>query len=101
MSHTHHPHIAEAGLADGCPDCDRAANDPFSHLDMETIGAMWLYMIQVELSPAFSGPSYRSANDAKAGKRMYEFYVFIERVLPRVDARVWPPEVREPIAFGS
>lgn len=37
MSHSAHPDVHEAGLADGCPDCALAAGEPWLYLDREAL----------------------------------------------------------------
>lgn len=83
-SHTYHEDISEAGLADDCERCDEIAENPIAYLDGENFRALWSKMIEVEYGyyrgeNIADGSSYRSANEAKAGKQLYLVSLFVER----------------------
>lgn len=77
-SHSMHPDVHEHGLADDCPRCDELAGRPLE-LDDEMIAAMWRRMIAVEYDD--DSASYRSGNEAKLGRHLYEWSLFVERYL--------------------
>jgi len=68
-SHTH-------GLADDCDRCAEHAARPHS-LDDENLGALWMRMLDVEFGDGTA--SYRSANEAKAGRYLYDVAILLER----------------------
>jgi hypothetical protein len=77
-SHTFHDDIAEHGLADGCDRCAEHAAHPAT-LDDQNLGALWHRMLDVEFGYNHGDVSYRSDNEAKAGKYLYDVAVLLER----------------------
>jgi hypothetical protein len=75
-SHTYHPDTHEFGLADDCDRCAEHATRPHE-LDDQNLAALWLRMLDVEFGPGDA--SYRSKNEAKAGKYLYDVALLLER----------------------
>lgn len=84
-SHDPHEDISTHGLADGCERCDEIAGNPIAFLDGENFRALWAKMLEVEFGfyglddRVADGSSYRSGNEAKAGKQLYMTAIFVER----------------------
>jgi hypothetical protein len=79
-------------LADGCPRCDEhAASVEFSGvplgLDERKTAALWDLMLAVELNQG-DATSYPSANDAKVGRTLYRWGIWLER---NVGLNPWRP----------
>lgn len=87
-SHDPHPEISEHGLADGCERCGELAEHPLE-LDPENFTMAWERMLAVE----WADSSYRSANEARLGRLLYTWAVFLERYTP-IDPRELPEQMR-------
>jgi hypothetical protein len=62
---------------DGCAECLHHAQRPEVYLDTERLAAMWDEMVRVERDYS---ESYRSVADGVAGRNLYRFAVFMERI---------------------
>ena len=98
----HDPHddtLEAAGvvLFDGCPRCDEHAESPLRGLDRDHIAVLWQQMVAVEQAPLFSGPSYRSVNEARACRTLYGIAVVLEANTD-VDPWRWPLRSKQPPA---
>jgi len=87
-SHSVHEDTHTHGLNDDCDRCAQLASRPWE-LDDDNLRTAWNRMLAVE----FADPekmSYRSDNEARLGKRLYEMAVLLERlgVNPRTIAVV-------------
>lgn len=85
MSHVWHPRrytvedprqldSNEPLLFDGCTDCERLVNPVFQSPTMSR--ALWAKMVRVDFQ--LTG-GYRSDTEAKAGSRLYEAALFLQR----------------------
>lgn len=49
MTHALHPDLGLHGLADGCGECRRIADDPVEWLDEANLASLWLRVVMFEL----------------------------------------------------
>lgn len=87
-THTVHPDVAEHGLADDCPRCAELAERPLE-LDDDNLRSLWQRMLDVEFGEPGERDSYRSANEATAGRWLYHIALFLQRYTP-LDPRELP-----------
>lgn len=77
-------------LFDDCPRCAEHADAPLTTLDRHATAALWRRMVAVEKWVRGTvEPRYLSTTEARAGHRMYEVAVFLERC--GLDPWRWPP----------
>ena len=74
-THVIHPDAHEHGLADKCPRCAEIADEPVAYMYEELLYSTWRRMVSVE----WGVEAYRSSTEARAGKKLYAFAVFLER----------------------
>jgi len=75
-THSLHEETHTHGLADDCDRCAEHAARPHA-LDDEMLAALWMRMLDVEFGDGTK--SYRSENEAKAGKSLYDVALLLER----------------------
>lgn len=67
----------DALLYDNCERCEEHAENLFD-LDRDHICKLWERMVMVETNP-FGDERYRTINEAKACRKLYNFYLLVER----------------------
>lgn len=86
----------DAVLYDNCDRCAEHAADPLSTLDPDNTALLWAQMVTVEKAPAFTGPGYRNATEARACRALYRVAVWAESTMPLINPWVFPWVVRTP-----
>lgn len=62
-------------LFDRCDRCEEQAEHPLQTLDLDHVAKLWDRMVAVE----FYDEAYRSTAEARAGRKLYEVALFLER----------------------